>query len=502
MALDPLRSLPPLAVLALLIWAALPAPRSTAQDVEAAADTVAHDAVRLLTPPGRELSGKVEVEALVIDPDTRELVFRLDGSEVARRNRPPWRVQVRLARPAQEQTLEVEALGPRDRNLGSDSLVVNRRNPRFRARITGVEGEATAGAVTLSGRVTLPRGGALEQVEIFLNETRVGRALVEEFTVEVPISAPAPTDYVRVVATLADGRQVEDVVVLSSPGIREEIDVDLVQLQVVVTRKNGAPVADLGRDDFSVEQGREEREIAQFAPADDVDLMVGLVLDSSGSMRTMWGQMRAAAEEFLLNTLEPRDRAFLVDFDNQLRLVQPPTGDRQALLDALDSLAAEGGTALYDSITFSLLQFRDEPGRRALVVLTDGFDSGSVAKPERAVELGRKLGVPVYVVGFQPGGGARGGLGGGAGVNFGATSALHTLKLLTDPTGGRLIRVSPSDSGLARAFHQIQHELRRQYVLTFYTDTLPAENGRDLRVTVPGRRDVDVRAVFAWDQIN
>lgn len=459
------------------------------------------DVVRLLTPPGRSLAGKTEVEVLVIDPEVRSVVFSLDGSEVARRKKPPWRVKIDLAKPAREQMLRVEALGPGDRVLGDDSLVVNRRNPPLRVRITGIEGEPAEGKVVIHGRVSLPRGAELGQVEVFRNDDRVARALIPEFTLEVPTPDPRPTDFVRALATLVDGRQVEDVVVLSAPGVREEIDVDLVQLQVLVTGRSGAPVSDLARDDFSIRQGGAEREIAQFAPAENVALTVGLVLDSSGSMQPIWPATMAAAEEFLLNTLTPKDRAFVVDFDTQLRLVQPPTADRSALIDSLASIEPEGGTALYDSVTFSMLQFRDEPGRRALVVLTDGFDSGSQARPERAEELGRKLGVPVYVVGFQAGGRGGAGLGGG-GVDFGALSALQSLELLTDRTGGRLIRVPPSDAGLARAFHQIQHELRRQYVLTFYTDTLPDDDGGDLKVTLPGRRDVEVRAVFGWDQIH
>lgn len=461
------------------------------------------DVVRLLTPPGRSLAGKTEVEVLVIDPEVRSLVFSLDGSEVARRKKAPWRVKIDLGKPAREQTLEVEAIGPGGRSLGADALVLNRRNPPLRVRITEVAGQPAEGKVVITGQVSIPRGATLEEVEIFRNDERIARALLADFTLEVPTPTPRPTDFVRAVATLADGRQVEDVVVLSAPGVREEIDVDLVQLQVLATKRSGAPVTDLSRDDFRIRQGGAERQLAQFAPADDVALTVGLVLDSSGSMRPLWRATVAAAEEFLLNTLKTRDRAFLVDFDTQLRLVRPPTGERQALLDGLDSIEPEGGTALYDSVAFSMLQFRDQPGRRALVVLTDGFDSGSQARPERAEELGRKLGVPVYVVAFQSGGrgGGHGGVGGG-GVDFGALSALQSLELLTDRTGGRLIRVPPSDSGLARAFHQIQHELRHQYVLGFYTDTLPDDDGGDLRVTLPGRRDIEIRAVFGWDQIH
>jgi len=183
-----------------------------------------------------------------------------------------------------------------------------------------------------------------------------------------------------------------------------------------------------------------------------------------------------------------RDRAFLVDFDEQLRLAHGLTGDLGELYEALDALEPEGGTALYDSILFSLLQFEAQPGRRALVVLTDGYDSRSTTDERHAVEFGRKLGVPVYVVALPSGGGP-------------GDVAVHALKLVTDPTGGRLLRVG-SAGGLERAFAQIAAELRHQYVLTCYTDELPGDGRRKITVRLKDRKDVEVRAVFAWDQMS
>jgi hypothetical protein len=155
----------------------------------------------------------------------------------------------------------------------------------------------------------------------------------------------------------------------------------------------------------------------------------------------------------------------------------------------------QGMTAIYDSVLFSLLQFRNTPGRRALVVLTDGFETSSKANPQRAVEFGRKLGVPVYVLALPaPGGGGRGGFGG-------AASPLQELKLLTEPTGGRMLRIG-SGGGLGRAFAQIGAELRHQYILTYYTNEPPTGTGKkEVRILVPGHKNAEVRAILALDQI-
>ena len=230
-------------------------------------------------------------------------------------------------------------------------------------------------------------------------------------------------------------------------------------------------------------------------------LLLGLALDSSGSMRRIWPQTRQAASTFLGETLRQRDEGFLVDFDTRLRLVQARTADRALLQAALDELRPEGGTALYDSILFSLLQFDGQQGRRGLVVLTDGYDIDSQADPERAVEFGKRLGVPVYILALDSQGSGRlPGRGISTGIDD-AGAAVQTLHLVTDPTGGRLYRVG-SPEQIARAFTLINAELRNQYVLTYYTDT-PPEPGRPPRVEIdaPGHKGLRAKVVFGEDQI-
>ncbi len=448
--------------------------------------------VRLLSPPGRTLSGRSEIEVLLIDPEVYRLVFYVDGEAVGRRDHPPWVAKLKLASPPREQTIEVVALGRRDRELGRDRIVVNRRPIPFRVRITAIGADPSQGGIEVAAEASVPHGAELDRLELYWNEEL--RATFAETPVSTRLATSGGAeegDFVRAVATLRDGRSVEDVEVLSAPGLSEEIEVNLVQLQVVVTQKNGAPVVDLGRDDFEILQGREPQEVASFRAAGDVPLVLGLVVDSSGSMDPVWKATLATAKNFLRATLGERDRAFLVDFDVQLRLLRPLTHQLGELTEALDAIRPEGGTALYDSIAFSLLQFDAQPGRRALVVLTDGIDTGSTTSDRTIVEFARKLGVPVYVVALpascRP-------------AQLRAMPLVHTLKLVSDPTGGRLLRLGPADVG--RAFAQINAELRHQYVVGYYTDELPDEKGQKITVRVKGRKNVEVRAVFAWDQLS
>ncbi len=452
------------------------------------ADEPSPTVVRLLPILGEQVSGKTQVETLVIDQDVRQLVFYLDGEPVARRKRLPWNADVIFAKPPREQVLRVVALGPGDRALGEDSLAINRREPVFAVRILALEGDPDSGQMMLRGEVTLPRQGELARVEVRLNEHLIANLEQTEILLPIPVDTPSVEDFVQVVAHLEDGRQREDSELLLAPQFGDEVDINLVQLQVLVTQRNGAPVADLKRDDFKVQQDGAVQTLEQLQLAEDVALVLGLALDSSGSMARQWQTAQGAAYDFLGQTLEPRDRAFVVDFNTELQLRQALTGDRQKLFDSLAEIVPDGGTALYDAVLFSLMQFTDQPGRRALVVLTDGFDVNSLANPKRTVEMGRRLGVPVYVIAIpSPGGGGSPGPG------------VQELKLLTEPTGGRLLRLG-AGGGLQRAFRQINVELRHQYVLTYYAERRPGE-GSKIKVTLPGRKNLEVRAVVPLDQV-
>ncbi|MEM8993974.1 MAG: hypothetical protein AAGF23_04200, partial [Acidobacteriota bacterium] len=87
---------------------------------------------------------------------------------------------------------------------------------------------------------------------------------------------------------------------------------------------------------------------------------------------------------------------------------------------------------------------------------------------------------------------------------FAQGGQVQEMKLITEPTGGRLLRTSGGrgGDGLLRAFRQVADELRSQYVITYYTDRPLADlDARDVEVELPGRKRVDVRSVLAWDQI-
>ena len=369
--------------------------------------------IRILPPEKgyRELlSGRVQIQTLTIDPQIAVVEFLLDGKEAARSTRPPFEARIELADPPREHTIEVKAYGARGAYAGSDKIVLNRLDPPFAVRIAGIGPTRSAGeqTVRVEAGISVPRTETLERVEFYRTEQLVaafdhfegeaGPSGVRDVIADVPTSGVSAQDFIRVVARLGDGRELEDVELLQGAEFSSEIDVQLVQLQVLVVDRSGSPVAGLKPEDFEVREDGELRQVEKLYVSNDVPLSLGLAIDSSGSMAPIWQPTNAIAEAFLNGALTFRDQAFLVDFDSTLRLVQPLTGSKPLLARGLERLFPQGNTALYDAILFSLLQYGEAPGRRALVVVTDGFDSNSRSDPTRAIDFGKRLGVPIYVV--------------------------------------------------------------------------------------------------------
>lgn len=467
--------------------------------------------VRILPPRQRLSGGTTLVEVLLLDPDVRQIVFYVDNQIRGRRNRPPWQTKIKLDDPPTEQVVRIEALDMLERVVGRDELVFNKRVKPLRVVIRSLD--RLDGRVHLAAVVSTPEAVTLEGIGVFLNEQQVatvGASDLDDDRLAISFAEGAPSehDFVRVIANLEDGRSIEDTRLVSESVFQEEIDVQLVQLQVLVTDKQGRPLKGFQKEHFEIHDKGGEREPAGLFQADDVSLLLGYAIDSSGSMQPIWEQTMAASRMFLDATLTERDKGFLVDFDWHIRLVEGRTGDKAALEAGLDEVGPEGGTALYDAVLYSLLQFDRQQGRRGLVVLTDGFDVDSKSDPERAVEFARRLGVPIYIVALEvtgPGPGmprhTTGSVSPGAAAQKAEAAAMAELKLLTDPSGGRLIRVRTLDQ-MRQALAQINAEMRNQYVLTYYTDT-PPEPGKppQVKVRVDGMKGLKARAVLGADQI-
>lgn len=278
-----------------------------------------------------------------------------------------------------------------------------------------------------------------------------------------------------------------------------------VLLPVTVREPGGRLVTDLAREDFRVyEDGREQplRDLAlRQVPVD-----VALLIDASSSVAGNIEDFRRAAEEFA-GRINTDDRVSLVKFDDRVELLLDWTKSRLQLRRALNRITPGMFTRFNDALSLvAREQFKQEPRRRALVVLSDGIDSGRGASTlEAALRSLLESQVAVYVISNTEIERARkqselDNLLGGtqSSVRFNelrigdlreglrVLDASETnLEQLTRATGGRLYKPQ-SFADLSRVYGEIAEELRSQYAL-YYTPTNPARDGSFRRVSVEVR---------------
>ena len=248
------------------------------------------------------------------------------------------------------------------------------------------------------------------------------------------------------------------------------VHTDLVTLPVTVVDRRGTVVTGLGPDDFVVYDNGEPRRI-EFFSAEDVPATIGLVIDSSGSMRSRREQIAAAATAFAA-TSHPLDEFFVVNFNDRVWLGLPSaatfTADRGQLYAFISTLSAEGMSALYDGLDRALdhleLGTRD---RKALVVLSDGGDNASSQSLENVMQRARQSNAVVYAV-----------------ILFDQDdrdARPRMLKELARQTGGRA--VVPNRRGdVMSALVEIANELRSGYTIGFAPPDTAQAGFRPIRV--------------------
>jgi VWFA-related protein len=228
-----------------------------------------------------------------------------------------------------------------------------------------------------------------------------------------------------------------------------------------VTDKHNHYVRDLSKNDFKViDDGRPVPEIRSFRRETDLPLRVGLLIDSSASVRGRFKFEQEAAIEFMNQTIRPKyDQAFVLGFDSTLEVAQEFTGDSELLSKGIRSLRPGNSTRLYDAIFYACrerLQNTSEPMsvRKAIVLITDGEDNSSRTTREEAIDMALRANVIVYTISTNFPGYAESG------------KYDKILQRIADATGGRWFEPFQV-TDVANAFAQIQADLRSQYALAY-----------------------------------
>jgi VWFA-related protein len=207
-----------------------------------------------------------------------------------------------------------------------------------------------------------------------------------------------------------------------------------VRVPVCVLDLKGEPLLGLRGEDFQVLEDGKRQKVTLFSN-ERRPLRIALALDISGSMDNKMPQVEEALRHFV-ELLEPADEIMVITFNDEVRVVQPFTADRQRLAKVLDNIEPFGGTALYDAAFVAIRRVAKEPAEsKAVVLVSDGVDTASRNSFDDLREIARRSEVPVFSIGLDagnphrnfaeggggrpggrgPGGGGRGGFPGGGG---------------------------------------------------------------------------------------
>jgi len=264
------------------------------------------------------------------------------------------------------------------------------------------------------------------------------------------------------------------------------VPVYLVNVPLTVTDKKNRLVIMMTKDDFNLFEDGKPQPIEYFSRETDLALRIGILIDTSNSIRDRLRFEQQAATDFLSDTIRKgKDQAFVVSFDAESKVVQDYTDDVEKLANAIRSLQAGGVTSLYDAIYYSCkekLLFFPPPEpylRRMIIVVSDGEDNRSEHTREEALAMAQRAEVTIFAISTNRSGAEQRGD--------------KVLKRLAQETGGHAFFPFEAND-LAEDFRAIGRDLRTQFLLS-YTSRNTARDGtfRNISIT-PVDKSLHVRA--------
>lgn len=283
--------------------------------------------------------------------------------------------------------------------------------------------------------------------------------------------------------------------------------VNLVDVLFTVLNRRNKLVPDLEKGDFKIFDGKTAQEIRYFSRQTDLPLRIGMLLDTSNSIRDRIKFEQDASVNFLFSVLRHnKDEAFAMTFDDEPQIVQSFTGDAGALRDQIVRTRAGGGTAIYDAIYEACVKQLSHPPRppgdqpdvvrRVMILISDGEDNLSTHTRSDAIEMAQRTSVVIYTISTST-----------QWVSLSETNPSKTgdrkyhltdgdkiLQDLAEETGGRAFFPYHVDD-LDQSFQDIGDELRNQYSIA-YIPTNYVVDGRyhKIRIEVPEHKGYQVRA--------
>jgi VWFA-related protein len=268
-----------------------------------------------------------------------------------------------------------------------------------------------------------------------------------------------------------------DTVVLRPLEVTETAEITSVVVEASVLDAKGRFMSNLTAADFQLLEN-DERQTLDFVSQQREPVLFTLLVDSSQSMAIRADAVRTTAAT-LLKSLAPEDHVIVAPFSRAITSVTGPTTDRATVLEAIGAIRPRGGTAILDTLGEAAATLEGGDRRKAIILITDGYDEHSQSAFDAAVDAMRKRDLTLYVIG----------LGGVAGISL---KGEKLLSQLAEDTGGRAW--FPRDEERLRfAYDAIAAEVRQKYVMA-YTPQNQRRDGSWRAISVTAGAGLRVRA--------
>ncbi|HEX3876687.1 MAG TPA: VWA domain-containing protein [Bryobacteraceae bacterium] len=263
------------------------------------------------------------------------------------------------------------------------------------------------------------------------------------------------------------------------------VEVTRVDMLFTVMDKKGRFVTNLDKNNFELLENKRPQSIQEFSAETDLPLRLGILIDTSNSIRDRFKFEQQAATEFVHSVMTAkRDKAMLVSFDSSAEMVSDLVDQPNDIIKGINALRPGGGTALYDAIFYACRDklALDQPKykfRRAIIVVTDGDDNFSHYTRDQALEMAQKADVAIYAISTN--------------VTRDETEGDKVLKYLAKETGGQAYFPFKVED-LEQSFENIANELRHQYIILYRPEPLITDGEfHPITLRVKGHKELIVR---------
>jgi Ca-activated chloride channel family protein len=341
--------------------------------------------------------------------------------------------------------------------------------PHLSVRITSPLGRTgLPGAIRIVAQVSHLPNVALGPVRFFVNDAPAGDdAEGPPYAVEWTDANPFEPTRIRVEASDALGNTAADTIELEPLEILEATGVSRVLLEATVADKAERFVDGLDAASFRVLEDDKPQTI-DLVSVESLPVNYVLLVDASQSMHPRMEFVRAAAGR-LADFLRRDDRVIVAPFTRSLGAITGPTSDRATIMGAVQAIVASGGTAISDSLVDASRLLAGTDGRRAIVLITDGYDEHSQAKIDDALAAAQSAHTAVYAIG----------VGGIAGISIKGERALRKI---ADQTGGRAF-FPFREQDLPAVHELVASDVQQRYLITYSPENQTADGAwRSIKV--------------------